>query len=488
MGERVSAPDPMDRTPSPPASATQDPKPLDVDRILEKQKLKGPKGDRGAKGDRGPKGDPGTPGEKGDRGDQGARGEPGPPGAGLNLETMSFDSAFNRAVNAYPFIAQKQVLAVNSIYTEAKKPTKPDLVEDLLISLALGALGGAVGVIGTTVARTVEGRVAQSLTSGLVREGAGDGARWLNKLTPNIVTRISESEAKAIEETAKRTAKVIGELGKDTVKDSLKAFVGPKLRDLLHGGKAPVDAFFEAQQSAAIDAAKAGSDALERQRTTLAATPAAHLVATTLADAHDGTFGLAEPLQKELTMRAWMSYQVQSRLGVLEDRRGPQDEPVTDLRRVPGTAGSVVRAETPGLLTLDIYLTPGASPGFKLIKATLPGSTKAMLAQMGSWNPGKAKMPIVFRVITDRHGNSFYKPAGDTGHQDQEFNLRVNELGEVLVGAWYPWHRRALAAWVGGVDEDGDFTDASVRDGAEGIAALRYAYTFNQLPIAPDKE
>jgi hypothetical protein len=70
--------------------------------------LRGPKGDKGDKGD---KGEPGAKGEKGERGEQGARGE-----SGLGMDPFyvsEFNSTYNRAVSAWSFVAQKQVLGID---------------------------------------------------------------------------------------------------------------------------------------------------------------------------------------------------------------------------------------------------------------------------------------------------------------------------------------------------------------------------------------
>ena len=81
----------------------------------------GPKGEKGAPGPQGDKGDPGATGDKGDPGATGAKGDKGDPGINMDPYYLTeFNSNYNRAVNTWGFIAQQQVLAIDSVYTEAQ--------------------------------------------------------------------------------------------------------------------------------------------------------------------------------------------------------------------------------------------------------------------------------------------------------------------------------------------------------------------------------
>ena len=262
----------------------------------------GPKGDRGEKGETGAKGDIGPKGDVGAKGEKGDRGEKGD--AGVNMDAVAlteFNAVYNKFSGAYTFLAQKQVLAIISIYTEAKKPDKPGLVEDILVALATAALGSVISVLGSKIAGALESKIASYLA---------DPASTSN---PTL---------KRNYEKARAGAKMVGQAANDAFEDAVESITGPRIRRALASGKKPVDAFYEGQKSAAVDAGHAAFDKAEEQRTaTLAAAAADGKIALAtvkgLAESAKEAFQNAEEVQKRETLRHWLLYQAQERLGTV---------------------------------------------------------------------------------------------------------------------------------------------------------------------------
>lgn len=359
-------------------------------------------------------------------------------------------------------------------------------MEELLIALAIAALGGTVNVLGVAIARSIEKHVAAELTKHVFFDAKlAGGGRWVRELGNGRRTMISGDDAKWIQDTATISAKYLGEFGKDSFKDGIKSIGGPRIRDLLKAGKLPIDAFFEGKKATATDAAKRASDKLEGHRTeTLKNSGDAVIASAAVAHSLDEHYSEAGGIQKDESVREWLRYQAESRIGSLDVKNPDGTKDVAaNMEHMPGQVGGVVPNNVAGVVSVDLYPTIGQAPGFKLIGGSLPGLTHAMLTQLSGKSLKDLGLPIVFRVVADREGRGFYSPPGSFTGEDLQFNIRVNESGQLWNGAKYAWHKKVLADWVGGAAE----SEADVNRGAEAIAFLRYALTLIDLRVKADK-
>lgn len=352
--------------------------------------------------------------------------------------------------------------------------------------MAIAALGGTVNVLGVAIARSIEKHVAAELTKHVFFDARlAGGGRWVRELGNGRRTMISGDDAKWIQDTATISAKYLGEFGKDAFKDGVKSIGGPRIRDLLRTGKLPIDAFFEGKKATVTDAAKRTSDMLEGNRTaTLKNSGDAVVASAAVARSMDEHYNEAGGIQRGESVREWLRYQAESRLGSLEVKKpdGTKDM-AANMERMPGQVGGIAPNDVAGVVSVDLYPTLGESPGFKLIGGSLPGLTQAMLTQLSGKSLKDLGLPIVFRVVADHQGRGFYSPPGSSTGEDLQFNIRVNEAGQLWNGAKYAWHKKVLADWVGGKAD----VEADVNRGAEAIAYLRYALTLVDLHVKPDK-
>jgi hypothetical protein len=407
---------------------------------------------------------------------------PKPVGEPMDTRTQAaFNSAYNKAVNKWSFVAQKQNLAIDSIYTEAKKPTKPEVVEDLLVSLAIAAFGGMVGAFASGFAKIIEAEALKGVTK---RLGVENG-QWFRFGADGRKRVVTASEIKFLETYSAVQARHLGEFSKDAFKDALKTSTGPFVRQGLKSGKSSVDAFFEGEKSATTDSAARAADALENERVATQENdlidPVA--VAEALASAMDQKLAAVEELQKDHTLHSWLQYQAQSRLGTYETGRvkNGEKEVATKLANIPGELGGITPS-VEGVVNVDLY--PGERLSHEIHGGKLPGLTQAMLSRIEDKPLRELNLPIVYRIVADRYGRGYRAPAG-SHHvpEENQFSIRVDESGYLYNFARYPWHRELLARWVSG----DPVNPAEVQRGAESIAYLGHVLTLKKIGVVPDK-
>jgi hypothetical protein len=476
----------------------------------------GPQGPQGERGPQGEKGDKGDPGQKGEKGEKGEKGDPGLDAVYLT----EFNAMYNKAVNAWGYLAQKQVLAIDSVYTEAKKPVEPSLAEELMISLVIGALASVGITVGATIARRLEKDVEAAFLRRLTFDTRlGGTGRWVLTLGNNRRTMISKAAAETMQHNAEHYAEMIGEATTEFFKEGIVEFSGDKIKKLLESKKLPVDAFFEGAKETVIDAGKKASDKAEDERAgTLKNSDDPLASAEGLVKTMDGLYGEAMEAQKDLTQKSWLLYQARSRLqttvgnkasGVYGGKYGLQDpdaaiedakkpspgpEPITDLGRLPIHASML--PEIPGVIIVDLYTSPGKSPGFQIIRGILPGLSEAMLESLEKKTVMETRLPLVIRLIASHFdGKGYYSVGGSFTADEDQYTVRVTEDGNVFPYTVLPSQQKNLAAFVGATPtkkgglfslEEYDFKD--VQRGADAIALAILGTQVSDLKIKADKE
>jgi len=249
-------------------------------------------------------------------GTQGVQRQPAPsapqPEPGLEQEKKKADSIYNKAVNAWSFLAQRQVLAIRSLYTEAQKPSKPSLAEQLLGALAEAALAGALGGIGGLLAGAIERKVTEIFVARALEAGAGRFRDAAGRFITN------EAGIKLAAEASKRTAKFVSESAKDAMKEGVKSLAKPKIHALLSDGKEPIDAFFEGQMNTVVDAGKLGFDDAENKRADVLNDWNPIQAAQVEYEAMNDIYDAAAATQKDETLKNWLIYKAQIDAGVVE--------------------------------------------------------------------------------------------------------------------------------------------------------------------------
>jgi|GEM_PF-1615476 len=372
---------------------------------------------------KGPKqGPPGPQGEKGDTGDKGDKGDKGDPGESYDpVYWEAFHGLMSKAAGAWSFIADKQKLAINAIRREIEKPKKPTVADAVIEALIIGSLQAATGGIAGFVA----GRITASVTEAVAKEAAKETSKaMLQAMTTSIV-----------------------DSAKDGIKGTIRQIVQPKVLKLIQGGTDHADAFFEAQEDAAIDAGKAGEEAVFDQQKTLAATvstdkKAPLAGAEALFRAASSAYAQAVEVQKDITLKAWYSYKAQLTFGT--SAAGGTDISKVNTARYESTEGEkptgfltirVVRKS--GWNDFSISLMDKPDPSAWVLKnqsVYLPDSTKAMATRVenkpvgesasatppaagAATGPRAPKIPIMVFLQTD---SGMYRPQA----------ILRNEVGE----------------------------------------------------------
>jgi hypothetical protein len=179
------------------------------------------------------------------------------------------------------------------------------------------------------------------------------------------------------------------------MKGAIRQMVQPKLLELIRGGTDHADAFFEAQEGAAIDAGKTGSEAVLKKQGDIAAlaTTDKHAplaVADALHQAANGAYAQAVEVQKDFTLKAWYSYKAQLTFGTTATGG-------TDIHKVNAGMYESTEGEKPtGFLTIRVVKKPGwkdlsislmekPDPSAWVLRnqsVYLPDSTKAMASRV----------------------------------------------------------------------------------------------------------
>ena len=354
---------------------------------------------RGPPGPQGPKGDKGDPGESYD-----------------HVSWEEFHGVMSKAAGAWSFIADKQKLAIQAIRREIEKPKKPTVEDAILEGLIIGALQAATGGIAGFVA----GRITQTV---------GDA----------VAERVAKETSKAMIQAVSTS---IVDAAKDGIKGSIRQTVQPKVFTLIKGGTDHADAFFEAQEDAAIDAGKAGEEAVFDRQMDIAALAATDKQAPVAAAdaafrAASSAYAQAVEVQKDITLKAWYSYKAQLTFGTTAQGG-------TDINKVnAGTYESTEGAKPTGFLTIRVAKKPGwtdlsisllekPDPSAWVLKnqsVYLPDSTKAMSGRIENKPVGESaaanapaggardpKIPIMVFL----HGGAMYRPLA----------ILRNEVGE----------------------------------------------------------
>jgi hypothetical protein len=321
------------------------------------------------------------------------------------------------AAGTWSFIAQSQAAAIRAIRNEIEKPKKPTIADAIIEGLIIGALQAATGGIAGFVA----GRITQAVGDAVAKQVAKETTKPLiQAMTTSIV-----------------------DAAKDGIKGTIRQIVQPKLLSLIKGGTDHADAFFEAQEGAAIDAGKAGQEAVFKKQGDIAAMvttdkKAPLAAADALYQAANGAYDQAVEVQKDLTLRAWYSYKAQLTFGT--DAKGG-----TDINKVNTGMYESTEGEKPtGFLTIRVVKKPGwndlsislldkPDPSALLLKnqsVYLPGSTKAMatrvenkpVGESAAANPpaGGARDPKIPIMVFLQSGSGMYRPLA----------ILRNEVGE----------------------------------------------------------
>jgi hypothetical protein len=408
--------------------------------LQRKDGKQGPPGPRGPQGQKGDKGEKGDRGEKGDKGERGEKGEKGAPGESYDAAYWEeFHGLMNMAGSAWVSIGLKQASAIRAIRREIEKPKKPTIADAIVEALIIGALqaatGGIAGFVAGRITKAVGDAVAEQFTKGVADAAAAQLAKEANKV---LIQAITTS---------------IVDAAKDGIKGTVRQIVQPKLLELLRGGTDHADAFFEAQEDAAIDAGKAGEEVVFKQQKTIAALAAKDkqaplAAAAALFKAASGAYAEAVELQKDMTLKAWYSYKAQLTFGTTA--KGGTDISKVNTMRYESTEGE----KPTGFLTIRVVRKPGwndlsialmekpdsSAWVLKNQSVYLPDSTKAMASRIDNKpvgesaaadppapvaNPpaGGAKAPTVPKIpimVFLQTGSGIYRPLA----------ILRNEVGE----------------------------------------------------------
>jgi hypothetical protein len=309
----------------------------------------------------------GKQGPQGDKGDKGDKGDPGESYDPVYWE--EFHGLMNKAAGAWSFIADKQKLAIDAIRREIEKPKKPTVADAVIEALIIGSLQAATGGIAGFVA----GRITQAVGEAVAKQVAKETSKaMIQAMTTSVV-----------------------DAAKDGVKGTIRQIVQPKVLKLIQGGTDHADAFFEAQEDAAIDAGKAGEEAVFDKQKNIAALAATDkkaplAAADALFRAASGAYTQAVEVQKDITLKAWYSYKAQLAFGTTAS--GGTDISKVNTGRYESTEGE----KPTGFLTIRVVRKPGwndfsislmekPDPSAWVLKnqsVYLPDSTKAMASRV----------------------------------------------------------------------------------------------------------
>lgn len=325
-----------------------------------------------------------------------------------------FHGLMSKAASAWSSIAKKQALAIQAIRNEIEKPKKPTIADAILEGLIIGALQAATGGIAGFVAGSMNKAVSDAVAK---RLAANTSKVLIQGMSTSIVDAV-----------------------KDGIKGTIRQIVQPKLSKLLHGGTDHADAFFEAQEDAAIDAGKAGEDAVYDKQKDIAAMAstdkrAPHAAAEALCQAANGAYDEAVDVQKDVTLKAWYSYRAQLSFGTTAN--GGTDINQVRTGRYESTEGekptgflTIRVVKQPGWNDLSISLKEKPEPSAWLSKNQsiyLPDSTKAMIGRVENKPVGTSAAtnassdgPVIPVMVFLQGASSLYRPVA----------ILRNEVGE----------------------------------------------------------
>jgi Domain of unknown function (DUF4157) len=359
------------------------------------------------------------------------------PDPGLEQEKATANSTYNKVVSAWSFLAQQQVLAIDSIYTEAKKPSKPSLEEQLLGALAEAALAGALGGIGGLLAGAIERKVTEIFIDRALKAGAGRFRDAAGRFITN------EAGRKLAADASRKTAKFVSEFAKDAMKAGVNSLAKPKIHAALSEGKEPIDAFFEGQKRTAVDAGKLGSDAAEDKRTDVLNDPNPSQTAQVELEAMNDIFDAAEATQKDETLKKWLIYQAQVDVGVVGQGTGAGTTKLAGETK-PGFFGSY----DAGVLYVVVQ-------GLGIKKAHLKGSTANFVALLQDQAINKMGIPVI--MAFDIPGKDyFYVNVNEQGFlwlvppDGGEGNIFLRSYGGAQEGMGEDEFGNVTISWEGG--------------------------------------
>jgi hypothetical protein len=242
-------------------------------------------------------------------------------------------------------------------------------IEGLIIGALQAATGGIAGFV-----------------AGRITKAVGDA----------VAARVAENTSKSLIQAMSTS---IVDAAKDGIKGTIRQIVQPKLLKLIQGGTDHADAFFEAQEDAAIDAGKAGEETVFNKQKDIAATATtdkkAPLTAVdALFQAASGAYDQAVEVQKDITLKAWYSYKAQLAFGTTA--KGG-----TDINKVNTGMYESTEGEKPtGFLAIRVV----KKPGWNDLSISLFEDTTCWLAAKGG-----------DKIITESHllGDKHYPSGGD---------------------------------------------------------------------------
>ena len=353
-----------------------------------------------------------------------------PPGGTVfdKLDPGDFDSAYNLLTGSFTFLGQQQQLAIESIYTEAKKPTPPSLEIEILTALATMALGVPISILGQRVEKAVRPELLPLLA---------DTSTMTNEVLMKSALRATDA------------VNVMAKAANDALKDGAKNLTGSYVRKKIKDGKLPIDAFFEGLKKSAVDTAQAAFIVAEKHRKTVKALAVIHpalpvFVAQTLLNAQDETYKAAYDQQRQETLTQWLDYQAQSKVGAVIGQPTPtsDNKSVIDLNALQ--LSQLRYADTPGIIYVDAYI--GKTGGLFKRKGYIPGLSVAMLKLIERRFIKDIGLPIIYRVVSMHYldGLGVNQPAGPHTADEDQFSVQINEVGGIRTSRLYPWHEKAL--------------------------------------------
>jgi hypothetical protein len=407
--------------------------------------------------------------------DSGARDAVGSDDSDVKSE---FDAEYNKYAGKFAFLAQQQTNAVEAVYTEAKKPHKPSLIEDLLVTLAMASLGGAVSILGQNLERALQPKLRSELESAYLQKYWGSDSRDMKQVEEAIENAKNSSMLQA---------QIVAKAANDAFKDGTKSFVQPRVKKLLAEGATPVDAFFQGQKNAVVDLAAGKFDAAEDGRPTLwrlhhLNPRLPYAVAVALRLAADEAFAEAQQVQERRTLDQWLAYTAQAYQQKWEGKTSPA-KGGTDLSSElywEGTAPGVLHVMAHIEDVSPTYVAPpdpDETPSTKRPgRAAVNGKTYAAFADRGAMFGLTEKMlgildgpifnlgiPVVYSMSSHDDRDGVGRPDGglDFRQAKYSFSIGVNENGAVLLGDRTPIQDEALQRCGGA---DGIIRQLGVRD------------------------
>jgi len=306
----------------------------------------------------------------------------------------------------WPFMAQKQVLAIQSLEKEAGKPHKPTLQEELLKTLAEAALGGAMQGVGELLKGKIEEKIAEAFVES-ARDAAtgrfrGAGGKFITDAAGVAAAKVA----------AEKTGAFVGEAVKETFAETAITLIKGKVAEQLDEGKAPMDAFFEGQANALVDSGREGfNQAVDKGRQVKSQPPIIGLaVARGLNKAMNAIYEAAEHKQKDETLKEWFVYQAQVDRGVYKDEKGTPKG--TDMSAAADGFGIL---DSPGVLYVKIW--PRGDDA-QIDSASIKGTTRNFVSLIENKPINQLGIPMIItgKVI-----------GGD------DWTVRCNEKGVIWV-------------------------------------------------------